>query len=54
MNPIIPGIKSTPNIALNGHANLDIKLDGWPGVTAVGIIGATLIAITALFLKFKP
>ena len=54
MNPIIPSTKPAPNIDLNGRANLDIKLDGWSGTAAVGIIGATLIAITALFLKLKP
>ena len=53
MNPIIPGSRPTPNIDLNGRANLDIKLDGWPGTAAVGIVGATLIAITALILKLR-
>ena len=53
MNPIIPGSRPTPNIDLNGHANLDIKLDGWPGTAAVGAIGVTLIVITALILKFR-
>ena len=53
MNPIIPGTKPAPNVDLKANANLDIKLDGWPGTAAVGIIGATLIAITALWLKFR-
>lgn len=53
MNPVTPSSKPTPNIDLSGHANLEINLDGWPGTAAVGIIGATVIAITALILKFK-
>ena len=34
--------------------DLEKKLDGWQGVAGVGIIGVTLIAITALFLRFRP
>ena len=53
MNPIIPGTKPAPNIDLKANANLDIKLDGWQAVAGVGVIGATLVAITALWLKFR-
>ena len=54
MEPILPGTRPTPNIDFSGRANLDIKLDGWPAVAGVSIIGATLVAITALILKFRP
>lgn len=54
MNPIIPDSKPAPHVDLNGRADLEIKLDGWQGVAGVGIIGVTLIAITALFLRFRP
>ena len=52
MNPI--NITGThPDIKLDAHANLDIKLDGWHGVAGVGIICTALVAALGLFLKFK-
>ena len=53
MHPIITSSKPVPSVDLTGHANLDIKLDSWPAAARVGIISATVFAISALFLKFR-
>ena len=42
-----------PNADFKGRARLDIKLEGWPGTTAVGLISGALIAITHLILKAR-
>lgn len=50
-----PNITPTtrPAVNLDAHANLDIKLDGWSGATAVGFICAALVTAYGLFLKFR-
>ena len=42
-----------PNIDLDAHANLDIKLDSWQGTTAVGLICVAVVTIFGLYFKFK-
>ena len=41
------------NIDAHAHANLEIKLDGWQGSTAVGFICIAAVAIFGLYFKFR-
>lgn len=53
MDTITTHSSQKPTINVDSKATLDIKLEGWPGTTAVGILGAVAIVICGLFLKYK-
>ena len=53
MDSIIDPGSRQPTVSADAKVNLDIRLEGWPGATAVGFLGAALVAICGLFLKFR-
>ena len=40
-------------LSANAHANLDIRLEGWPGTAAVGFLSAAFVAVVALWFKSR-